>query len=103
MDSLFITILLGVSFVLLQGLEYFEATFNLDDGVYACTFYMLTGLHGCHVIVGVSFIFVCFIRFLRKHFTTSHYLGFVFSIWYWHFVDAVWIFLFLAVYGWGSW
>lgn len=102
-DSLLITMFLGFTFVFLQGLEYFEAAFNLDDGIYSCTFYMLTGLHGCHVLVGASFIFVCFVRFLRKNFTTSHYLGFVFAIWYWHFVDAVWIFLFLTVYGWGSW
>jgi len=80
LDSLIITIFLGFFFVFLQGYEYYEASFNLDDSIYSCTFYMLTGLHGCHVLVGASFIFICFIRFLRKHFTTSHYLGFVFSI-----------------------
>lgn len=80
LDALLLTMVLGFFFVVLQGLEYFEATFNLDDGIYACTFYMLTGLHGCHVLVGASFILCCFFRFLRQHFTTSHYLGFVFAI-----------------------
>jgi cytochrome c oxidase subunit 3 len=102
-DSLIVTIFLGFLFVLLQGLEYYEATFNLDDSVFSCTFYMLTGLHGCHVIIGVTFIFFCFLRFLKGHFSTRHYLGFVFAIWYWHFVDIVWIILFLSVYGWGGW
>jgi len=73
---------LGVFFIFFQMLEYYESSFNLDDSVYANTFFMLTGLHGCHVMVGVSFIFVCFLRFLRKHFSTRHYLGFVFAIWY---------------------
>lgn len=82
MDSLSVTIFLGFFFVFLQAMEYFEATYNLDDGIYSCTFYMLTGLHGCHVLVGASFLFVCLLRFLRRDFTTSHYLGFVFAIWY---------------------
>ena len=102
-DSLIITISLGFFFVILQMYEYYEATFNMSDSVYACTFYMLTGLHGCHVIIGAFFIFFCFLRLLNQHFLTNHYLGFVFSIWYWHFVDLVWIFLFLTLYCWGSW
>jgi len=80
MDSLCVTIFLGFFFVFLQAMEYFEATYNLDDGVYSCTFYMLTGLHGCHVLVGASFLLVCVFRFLLRNFTTSHYLGFVFAI-----------------------
>jgi cytochrome c oxidase subunit 3 len=79
-DSLLLTIALGFFFVLLQSLEYYEATFNISDGIYACTFYMLTGLHGCHVIVGVLFITVCFIRLLKMHFLTNHYLGLVLAI-----------------------
>lgn len=102
-DSLLITIFLGFFFVFLQCSEYYEATFNFDDSIYSCTFYMLTGLHGCHVIIGVFFIFICFVRFLLLHFSSSHYLGFVFALWYWHFVDVVWILLFLTVYVWGSW
>jgi len=80
MDALIITIFLGYLFVFLQGLEYYESTFNFDDGVYASTFFMLTGLHGCHVLVGVNFILVCLIRFLQRHFTTHHYLGFLFAL-----------------------
>jgi len=63
---------------------------------------MLTGLHGCHVIIGVIFLAVNFKRLLLNHFLTNHYLGLVFAIWYWHFVDVVWIMLFLTVYCWGS-
>jgi len=102
-DGFMITILLGLFFIFLQGLEYYESTFNLQDGVYPSAFFMLTGLHGCHVIVGVCFLFVCFISLLSNHYLTNHYLRLVFAIWYWHFVDIVWIILFLSVYCWGSW
>lgn len=102
-DSFLVTIFLGFLFVILQMFEYYEAFFNLSDSVYASTFYMLTGLHGMHVIIGASFIAICFIRLLQRHFITSHYLGFIFAVWYWHFVDVVWILLFLSVYCWGSW
>jgi len=80
MDSLLFTIFLGFLFVLLQMYEYYEAPFNYSDGVYGCSFYMLTGLHGCHVIVGACFLLVCFIRLVRRHYLTTHYLGFVFAI-----------------------
>jgi len=102
-DGLIITIFLGLFFIILQGLEYYESTFNLQDGVYTCIFFMLTGLHGCHVIVGVVFLFFCFISLLYHHFLDDHYLRFVFAVWYWHFVDIVWILLFLTLYCWGSW
>jgi len=97
-DSLIITIVLGYSFIVLQLVEYYEAVFNYSDSVYSCSFYMLTGLHGCHVFVGATFLVVCLIRLLRRHFLTTHYLGLIFAIWYWHFVDIVWIFLFFSVY-----
>ena len=93
----------GWIFFILQMFEYYEAFFNISDSVYSSAFYMLTGLHGFHVIVGASFLTVCFIRLIKRHYTTSHYLGFIFAVWYWHFVDAVWILLFLSVYCWGSW
>jgi len=102
-DGLVLTIILGLVFIILQGLEYYESTFNLQDGVYPSAFFMLTGLHGCHVIVGVSFLFFCFLSLLYNHFLINHYLRFVFAVWYWHFVDVVWILLFLTVYCWGSW
>lgn len=103
MDAFFITLALGSVFIACQGIEYYAATFNMSDSIYACTFYMLTGLHGMHVLVGAIFLMVCFLRLLAKHFTYRHYLGFVCAIWYWHFVDAVWIVLFLSLYCWGSW
>jgi len=102
-DSFIITIILGLLFIILQTYEYYEAAFNISDSVYSSTFYMLTGLHGMHVIVGVLFLTVCFVRLLLNHFMVNHYLGLVFAIWYWHFVDIVWICLFLTLYGWGSW
>jgi len=101
-DGFLITIFLGLLFVLLQIFEYYESEFSFSDSVYSCSFFMLTGLHGCHVIVGVSFLFVCFIRLTKRHYMINHYLGFVCAIWYWHFVDIVWIFLFFTVYLWGS-
>jgi heme/copper-type cytochrome/quinol oxidase subunit 3 len=102
-DGLILTVLLGLFFIFLQGLEYYESTFNLQDGVYPSVFFLLTGLHGCHVIVGVCFLFICFISLLFNHFLTNHYLRFVFAVWYWHFVDIIWILLFLSLYCWGSW
>jgi len=71
---------LGFFFIVFQGIEYYEASFSINDSVYASTFYMLTGLHGCHVIVGVIFLLVNFKRLLLNHFLTNHYLGLVFAI-----------------------
>jgi len=101
-DGWIITIILGSFFLVLQIMEYYESTYSFNDSVYSCTFYMLTGLHGMHVFVGVTFIFICFHRYLYKHFTIIHHLGFLFAAWYWHFVDIVWILLFLVVYIWGG-
>jgi len=102
-DSFLLTIFLGFFFVFLQMYEYYEAAYDLSDSVYGSTFYMLTGLHGMHVIVGASFITICFFRLLNRHYLANHYLGFVFAVWYWHFVDIVWIILFLWVYCWPAW
>ena len=98
-----ITILLACFFTILQIGEYFDAPFNISDGIFGTTFYSLTGMHGLHVIIGTIFITVCFLRFLFGHFTVKHHLGFEFATWYWHFVDVVWLFLYVFVYIWGSW
>lgn len=98
----FLTLGLGFIFTGFQVLEYFEAPFSISDSVFGTTFYMLTGFHGIHVIVGACFISVCFIRFLNYHFTRRHHLGFEFAAWYWHFVDVVWLFLYLILYCWGG-
>lgn len=103
LDGFILTLLLGIIFLFFQILEYYDSLFSLNDGVYASTFFMLTGLHGCHVFIGVVFLFVCLLRLVLNHFLSNHYLGLVFAIWYWHFVDGVWIVLFLTLYCWGSW
>jgi len=102
-DGFIATLILGLIFVIFQGFEYYESSFNISDNVYSCVFYMLTGLHGMHVIVGVTYLFISLLRLLLNHYSINHYLGFVFAIWYWHFVDVVWILLFLSLYGWGTW
>jgi len=96
------TIIFAFVFTLFQAYEYIEAPFNLSDGVYASTFFLTTGFHGLHVIIGTIFLVLCFIRFMKFHFTPRHHLGFEAAAWYWHFVDVVWLFLFLLVYVWGS-
>jgi cytochrome c oxidase subunit 3 len=100
--SLFITIFLAVIFTGLQGLEYVTAPFTISDGIYGSTFYMATGFHGFHVVVGTCFILVCLIRLYLNHFTRTHHFGFEAAAWYWHFVDVVWLFLFITIYWWGS-
>ena len=101
--GLVLTIILGVTFTFVQALEYSGAGFQYSGNLYGATFFMATGFHGFHVIVGSIFLTVCLIRALRGHFTPKAHLGFEFDAWYWHFVDVVWLFLFAAVYVWGSW
>ncbi|MCD6034869.1 MAG: ctaE [Rickettsiales bacterium] len=96
------TILLGLSFTALQAYEYHHAAFGFKEGIYASTFYMATGFHGAHVMIGTLFLTVCYFRAKKKQFTPEGHLGFEFAAWYWHFVDVVWLFLFLCVYVWGS-
>lgn len=102
LQALFITIALGVYFTLLQASEYYEAPFTISDGVYGSTFFVATGFHGLHVIIGSTFLIVCFFRQLKFHFTSSHHFGFEAAAWYWHFVDVVWLFLYVSIYWWGS-
>lgn len=93
------TILLGVLFILIQGFEYTHLHFGISDGPYAASFYAVTGAHGLHVIIGVIFLLVCYFRFRKGHFNLPHsHLNFEFAIWYWHFVDIVWLLLFIGVY-----
>ena len=98
---LFITVILGFYFTMLQIIEYIETRFSLRDRVYGTTFFVATGFHGLHVIIGSTFLIVCYIRHLLNHFTQSHHLGFEAAAWYWHFVDVVWLFLFISIYWWG--
>lgn len=97
------TLVCGFLFTFIQIFEYLKATFTIADGIYGSTFYMLTGFHGVHVLAGSIFIIVCFIRAFLGHFTRNHHVGFECAAWYWHFVDVVWLFLYISVYVWGSW
>jgi cytochrome c oxidase subunit 3 len=97
-----ITILLGLLFTGVQAYEYSHAAFAFSDGIYSSTFYMATGFHGFHVIVGTTFLIVCYFRARKGHFTPEQHFGFEAAAWYWHFVDVVWLFLFCAVYWWGG-
>ncbi len=101
-NGLILSIALGAIFTVLQAYEYSHAAFGFGDGVYASNFYMATGFHGFHVIVGTIFLFVCLMRALKGHFTPENHVGFEAAAWYWHFVDVVWLFLFVAVYWWGG-
>lgn len=97
-----ITVLLGLTFSFVQGYEYIHAHFGFTDGIYASTFYMATGFHGAHVIIGTLFLLVCLFRAKAGHFKPEHHVGFESAAWYWHFVDVVWLFLFVWVYLWGG-
>jgi heme/copper-type cytochrome/quinol oxidase subunit 3 len=100
--GLIFTIVLGAIFTCFQALEYTEAAFCISDGIYGSSFFMATGFHGFHVLVGSIFLGVCLYRQINYHFTKQHHFGFEAAAWYWHFVDVVWLFLFTVVYWWGG-
>ena len=100
--TLLITTLLGVLFLILQFNEYRWGEFTIADSVFGSLFYMTTGLHAIHVIVGVIFLAVALVRISRDSFTADHHLGLEFAIFYWHLVDAVWLVVFLLFYWWCS-
>ena len=97
---------LGVLFTMVQAYEYMHAAFafSRDAGgnIYGSTFFMATGFHGFHVLVGTIFLIVCLARAYKGHFTPQKHFGFEAAAWYWHFVDVVWLFLFASIYVWGS-
>ena len=96
--GLWLTIILGFTFTCVQAFEYSHAAFGFAGHIYGSTFFMATGFHGAHVIIGTIFLAVCLLRVYKGHFTPQQHLGFEFAAWYWHFVDVVWLFLFAAVY-----
>ena len=100
--GLIYTVLLAIVFTALQAIEYSVSSFTMSDGTYGSCFYFGTGFHGLHVIIGTAFIAVGLWRVLAYHSTENHHLGLESSILYWHFVDIVWLFLFLSIYYWGS-
>jgi cytochrome c oxidase subunit 3 len=101
-QGLWVTIILGLIFTCVQAYEYHHAAFGMADSVYGAAFYMATGFHGFHVIVGTIFLMVCLARAYKGDFTPRQHFGFEAAAWYWHFVDVVWLFLFIAIYVWGS-
>nr|UXW64243.1 cytochrome c oxidase subunit III [Agenocimbex maculatus] len=100
--SLMITVILGILFTLLQKFEYKEAPFSIADSIYGSTFFLTTGFHGLHVIIGTIFLLINLIRLKLNHFSLFHHFGFEASAWYWHFVDVVWLFLYISIYWWGN-
>nr|WPV76971.1 cytochrome c oxidase subunit III [Phlebotomus sichuanensis] len=101
-QGLFFTIVLGIYFTILQAYEYIEASFTISDNVYGSTFFMATGFHGLHVLIGTTFLLICLIRHLQNHYSSNHHFGFEAAAWYWHFVDIVWLFLYISIYWWGN-
>jgi len=100
--GLIITLTLGGYFTALQALEYIEASFRIADSAYGSTFFVATGFHGLHVIVGSLFLATCAFRIYKGHFSAVHHFGFEAAAWYWHFVDVVWLFLYVTIYWWGG-
>jgi cytochrome c oxidase subunit 3 len=101
-NSLGITILLGMAFTMCQAIEYSHAPFAFTGGVYPSVFFLATGFHGFHVIVGTIFLIVCWFRARAGQFTPERHFGFEAAAWYWHFVDVVWLFLFICIYWYGA-
>lgn len=101
-QALVLTVILGGYFTFLQAGEYLEAPFSIADRVYGSTFFVATGFHGLHVLIGSTFLLICLLRTVSHHFSSGHHFGFEAAAWYWHFVDVVWIFLYICIYWWGS-
>lgn len=101
-QALTLTVSLGIYFTFLQVGEYIRAPFSIADRIYGSTFFVATGFHGAHVLIGSTFLLVCLIRTILNHFSTGHHFGFEAAAWYWHFVDVVWICLYLCIYWWGA-
>jgi heme/copper-type cytochrome/quinol oxidase subunit 3 len=95
------TIALGVVFTIIQAFEYTGSKFHIADSVYGSIFYVATGFHGLHVLIGTLFLLVCLKRLENKQFMRARHFGFEAAAWYWHFVDVVWLFLFVSIYWWG--
>nr|YP_009176322.1 cytochrome c oxidase subunit III [Megaphragma amalphitanum]ALI86571.1 cytochrome c oxidase subunit 3 [Megaphragma amalphitanum] len=100
--SMLITIILGLIFTFFQYLEYSEAMFTITDSVYGSIFFMATGFHGLHVLIGTIFLIVNYFRINNNNYSMIHHFGFEAAAWYWHFVDVVWLFLYLLVYYWSN-
>jgi cytochrome c oxidase subunit 3 len=99
--GLWLAVGLGILFTIFQAYEYAHSAFGFAGNIYGASFFMATGFHGAHVIIGTIFLIVCLARAYAGHFTPTHHVGFEAAAWYWHFVDVVWLFLFASIYIWG--
>lgn len=100
--ALLLTVNLGILFTLCQGIEYYDASFSFSDSIYGSSFFLATGFHGIHVLIGSLFLTVTAKRITSMQNSTNHFICFDLRAWYWHFVDVVWLFLFISIYWWGS-
>ena len=101
-EALMITIILGIYFTAIQLLEYVESSFSISDSAYGRTFFVATGFHGLHVLIGTLFLIFTLLRISIGKIRALHHFGFEASAWYWHFIDVVWLFLFVTIYWWGG-
>lgn len=101
-NGLLLAVALGLIFTVFQAYEYSHAAFGFSGNIYGANFFMATGFHGAHVIIGTIFLFVCYLRLRAGHFSPQTHVGFEAAAWYWHFVDVVWLFLFASIYIWGA-
>jgi heme/copper-type cytochrome/quinol oxidase subunit 3 len=100
-NMMYLAISFGIFFSWLQFLEYGLTKFTINDAIYGSVFFMLTGLHGFHVVVGTTLLIISYWRVMANNFSTRHHIGFETAAWYWHFVDVVWLGVFVFVYIWG--
>jgi cytochrome c oxidase subunit 3 len=100
--GMIVTLVFAFLFIILQVSEYLEAIFNISDGTYGSTFFVMTGFHGLHVIIGTVFLIICLYRICDSRFFAKSSTGLECAIWYWHFVDVVWLFLYISIYWWGN-
>nr|YP_009000430.1 cytochrome c oxidase subunit III [Otobius megnini]AHF21631.1 cytochrome oxidase c subunit 3 [Otobius megnini]AIZ58585.1 cytochrome c oxidase subunit III [Otobius megnini]UYB78410.1 cytochrome c oxidase subunit III [Otobius megnini] len=99
-QALYLTIFLGITFTIMQTWEYIQAPFSISDSIFGTTFFMATGFHGLHVMIGTTFLSVALIRLFLNQLSNKHHFGFEAAAWYWHFVDVVWLFLYTFMYWW---
>nr|ALR69328.1 cytochrome c oxidase subunit III [Bemisia tabaci] len=99
--TLMMAILLGIYFIAIQSYEYLNSNFSFNDSVFGNSFFILTGFHGLHVMIGLIFLVIMLTQLMKSKFSLMSLYGFEYSIWYWHFVDVVWLFLYLSIYWWG--
>nr|YP_010726196.1 cytochrome c oxidase subunit III [Neodiprion huizeensis]WDY84632.1 cytochrome c oxidase subunit III [Neodiprion huizeensis] len=102
LKALMMTIMMGITFSILQWYEYKEAPFSMADSIYGSTFFITTGFHGIHVLIGSIFIMINLIRINKNHLSSNHHMGFEAASWYWHFVDVIWLFLYISMYWWST-